>query len=56
MNRQRSQFKSSGDTSCQGKWGREFGLLVVAGTMEGTRKIKTGDKIKVDGDTAAYIF
>ncbi len=37
--------------------GREFGLPVVAGTMEGTRKIKTGDKIKVDGDNCCvYIL
>ena len=37
--------------------GREFGLPVVAGTMEGTRKIKTGDRIRVDGDNCCvYIL
>ncbi len=37
--------------------GREFGLPVVAGTMEATRKIKTGDMIRVDGDNCCvYIL
>ncbi len=37
--------------------GREFGLPVVAGTMEGTRTIKTGDRIRVDGDNCCvYIL
>ena len=37
--------------------GREFGLPVVAGTMEATRKIKTGQKIRVDGDNGCvYIL
>ncbi len=30
--------------------GREYGLPAVVGTMEGTRKIKTGQRIRVDGD------
>jgi pyruvate,water dikinase len=29
---------------------REFGIPAVTGTLEATRKIKTGDKIRVDGD------
>ncbi|MFH1116256.1 MAG: PEP-utilizing enzyme [Pseudomonadota bacterium] len=29
---------------------REFGLPCVSGCVEGTRKIKTGDRIRVDGD------
>ncbi len=33
--------------------GREFGLPVVAGTMEATSKIKTGQRIRVDGDNCA---
>ena len=37
--------------------GREYGLPVVAGTLEGTKKIKTGDRIRVDGDRGAvYIL
>jgi len=37
--------------------GREYGLPVVAGTVEATSKIKTGQKIKVDGDMGAvYIL
>jgi pyruvate,water dikinase len=37
--------------------GRECGLPVVAGTLEGTKKIKTGMKIRVDGDMCAvYIL
>lgn len=37
--------------------GREYGLPAVAGTMEGTKKIKTGDRIRVDGDMCAvYIM
>ncbi len=30
--------------------GREYGLPVVSGTVEATKKIKTGMKLKVDGD------
>jgi phosphohistidine swiveling domain-containing protein len=30
--------------------GREYALPVVAGTLEGTRRITTGMRIKVDGD------
>lgn len=30
--------------------GREFGIPVVTGTLEGTKKIKTGQRIRVDGD------
>lgn len=30
--------------------GREYGLPVVVGTLEATRKIKTGQRIRVDGD------
>ena len=30
--------------------GREYGLPVVSGTLEATKKIKTGDRIRVDGD------
>jgi phosphohistidine swiveling domain-containing protein len=30
--------------------GRDYGVPVVAGTVEGTRKIKTGMKLRVDGD------
>jgi pyruvate,water dikinase len=33
--------------------GREFGIPVIAGTMESTRKIKTGQRIRVDGDNCA---
>ena len=37
--------------------GQECGLPVVAGTMEATRKIKTGQKIRVDGDNGCvYIL
>jgi phosphohistidine swiveling domain-containing protein len=37
--------------------GREYRIPVVAGTLEGTRKIKTGDRIRVDGNTGAvYIL
>ncbi len=37
--------------------GREFGLPVVVGTMEGSRIIKTGDRIRVDGDNCCvYIL
>jgi pyruvate,water dikinase len=36
---------------------REYGIPCVAGTMEGTKKIKTGMKIRVDGDNGAvYIL
>jgi pyruvate,water dikinase len=36
---------------------REYGIPAVIGTREATTKIKTGDKIKVDGDMAAvYIL
>lgn len=30
--------------------GREYGLPVISGTIEGTRKIKTGMRVKADGD------
>ncbi len=30
--------------------GREYGIPAVAGCMDATQKIKTGDKIRVDGD------
>jgi pyruvate,water dikinase len=37
--------------------GREYGLPVVAGTVEATKKIKTGQRIKVDGTNGAvYIL
>ncbi len=36
--------------------GREFGIPVVAGTLEGTRKIKTGQRIRVDGNNMAVYF
>jgi pyruvate,water dikinase len=37
--------------------GREYGLPVVAGTLEATKKIKTGTKIRVDGNNGAvYIL
>lgn len=37
--------------------GREYGLPVVAGTLEATKKIKTGDRIRIDGDNGAvYIL
>lgn len=36
--------------------GRDFGLPTVAGTMEGTRKIKTGQRIRVNGDNCAVYF
>ncbi|MBC8273754.1 MAG: phosphoenolpyruvate-utilizing protein [Chloroflexi bacterium] len=37
--------------------GREYGIPVVAGTWEATKKIKTGDRIRVDGDMGAvYIL
>lgn len=37
--------------------GREYGLPVVAGTLEATRKIRTGMRIRVDGDrNAVYIL
>ena len=37
--------------------GREFGIPVVAGTLEATKKIKTGQRIRVDGGNAAvYIL
>jgi pyruvate,water dikinase len=36
---------------------REYGIPAVVGTREATKKIKTGDKIKVDGDNGAvYIL
>jgi phosphoenolpyruvate synthase/pyruvate phosphate dikinase len=36
---------------------RDYGLPCVAGTREATAKIKTGDRIKVDGDmNAVYIL
>jgi pyruvate,water dikinase len=33
--------------------GREYGIPVVAGTLEGTKKIKTGQRIRVDGNMGA---
>lgn len=37
--------------------GREYGIPAVCGTGEATRKIKTGDRVKVDGDNCAvYIL
>jgi pyruvate,water dikinase len=37
--------------------GREYGIPVVAGCLEGTSKIKNGQKIRVDGDMGAvYIL
>ena len=33
--------------------GREYGLPIVAGTLEGTKKIKTGQRIRVDGNMGA---
>ncbi len=37
--------------------GREYGLPCVTGTLEATGKIKTGDKIRVDGDNCCvYIL
>jgi phosphohistidine swiveling domain-containing protein len=30
--------------------GREYGLPVISGCMEGTKKLKTGMKVRVDGD------
>jgi pyruvate,water dikinase len=37
--------------------GREYGIPAVCGTMEATKKIKTGDRIRVDGDNCAvYIM
>jgi pyruvate,water dikinase len=36
---------------------REYGIPCVAGTIEGTAKIKTGSRIRVDGDNGAvYIL
>jgi pyruvate,water dikinase len=29
---------------------REYGVPAVTGCQEATRKIKTGDRVKVDGD------
>ena len=37
--------------------GREYGLTVISGTIEGTRTLKTGMKVKVDGNAGAiYIL
>ncbi len=37
--------------------GREYGIPVVAGCVEATRKVKSGDRIRVDGDNGAvYIL
>jgi len=30
--------------------GREYGLPVISGCVEGTKKLKSGMKVKVDGD------
>ena len=36
---------------------REYRIPAVVGTMEATKKIKTGDRIRVDGDmNAVYIL
>jgi pyruvate,water dikinase len=36
---------------------REYGIPAVIGTREATKKIKTGDRVKVDGDmNAVYIL
>jgi pyruvate,water dikinase len=36
---------------------REYGIPCVAGTVEATRKIKTGDRVKIDGNEGvAYIL
>jgi len=32
--------------------GREYGIPVVAGTLEATMKIKTGMRVRVDGNEA----
>ncbi len=37
--------------------GREYGLPVISGCVEGTKKLKTGMKVKVDGDAGVvYIL
>ncbi len=37
--------------------GREYGLPVISGCIEGTKKLKTGMKVKVDGDAGVvYIL
>lgn len=37
--------------------GREYGLPVISGTVEGTKKLKTGMKVKVDGNAGVvYIL
>ncbi len=37
--------------------GREYGLPVVSGCLEGTKKLRTGMRVKVDGDVGAvYIL
>ncbi|MBA7562109.1 hypothetical protein ES708_03758 [subsurface metagenome] len=36
--------------------GREYGIPVVSGTLEGTRKIKTGMRVRVDGNVGAVYF
>jgi phosphoenolpyruvate synthase/pyruvate phosphate dikinase len=37
--------------------GREYGLPVISGTVEGTKKLKTGMRVKVDGDAGVvYIL
>jgi len=30
--------------------GRKYGIPAVVGTMEATKKIKTGQRIRIDGD------
>ena len=36
---------------------REYGLPVISGTVEGTKKLKTGMKVRVDGDAGVvYIL
>ena len=37
--------------------GREYGIPVVAATLEATHKIKTGQRVRVDGDNCCvYIL
>ncbi len=36
--------------------GREYGIPVVAATMDGSMKIKTGQKLRVDGDNCCVYF
>jgi pyruvate,water dikinase len=37
--------------------GREYGLPVISGCVEGTKKLKTGMRVRVDGDAGVvYIL